>query len=124
MAPAELMMGRKLRTQLDLLHPDTSRAVQKSQYRQRLAHDRRAKPKLFAIGDTVYARNYTKGPSWLPGTVVEREGEAVLGVRLSDGRVIRRHEEQLRHRTSVQAVNDQKPQQAILVTLHWGCSAG
>lgn len=35
-SPAELMMGRKLRTQLDLLHPDTSRAVQKSQDRQRL----------------------------------------------------------------------------------------
>ena len=97
-SPAELMMGRKLRTQLDLLRPDLSRKVQQSQDRQKQAHDAHSKPRQFVIGDTVYARNYGQGPLWLPGLVVGFEGSTVCGVRLSDSRVVRRHGDQLRFR--------------------------
>ena len=34
-SPSELLMGRRLRTQLDLVYPDTSQVVQRSQDRQR-----------------------------------------------------------------------------------------
>ena len=97
-SPAELMMGRKLRTQLDLLRPDLSSKVQQSQDRQKQAHDAHSRPRQFAVGDTVYARNYGQGPLWLPGLVVGFEGSTVYGVRLSDSRVVRRHGDQLRFR--------------------------
>ena len=46
--PCELFMGRRMRTQLDLLHPSEQERVQDSQARQKLAHDRhRANGKLW-----------------------------------------------------------------------------
>ena len=97
-SPSELMLGRRLRTVLDLLHPDMGRKVWRSQEQQKLAHDSRAKLRSFVAGDAVYARNYRQGPSWLAGVVVDQEGSVLFRVRLSDGTVIRRHSDQLRHR--------------------------
>lgn len=47
-------------------------------------------------GDCVYARNYSGGPKWLPGQVVQVEGSVLYQVKLDDGRVLRRHIDQLR----------------------------
>lgn len=105
-SPAELLMGRRLRTQLDLLHPSTSQVVQRSQDRQKMAHDRRAKPKHFTAGDAVYVRNYRQGPLWLSGVVVDQEGAVLFRVRLADGSVVRRHEEQLRPRIAGSGARD------------------
>ena len=69
--PAELMMGRRLWTQLDLLHPNTSQVVRQSQDWQRQTHDRRARPKNLAAGDLVYAQTYSQGPLWVSGVVVD-----------------------------------------------------
>ena len=91
MSLSELMMGRRLRTQLDLLHPDTGREVQRSQDRQKLPHDSRANPRHLEAGKTIYARNYGRGPLWLAGVVIDQEGLVLFRVRLMDGRVIRRH---------------------------------
>ena len=56
------------------------------------------RPKHFAEGDAVYTRNYRQGSSWLPDVVMEQEGCVLIRVRLADGRVIRRHKVQLKHR--------------------------
>ena len=98
-SPAELMMGRKLRTQLDLLRPDLNSKVQQSQDRQKRAHDAHSRTRQFVVGGTVYARNYGQGPLWLPGLVVGLEGSALYRIRLTDNRVVRRHGDQLRVRT-------------------------
>ena len=98
-SPAELMFGRKLRSQLDLVKPDLGRKVRQTQDRQSKGHDTHAKPRSFAVGDTVYTRNYAQGPKWLPGTVVEIEGLVLLHIKLSDGRILRRHIDQVRPRS-------------------------
>ncbi len=36
-------------------------------------------------------RNFAAGPKWLPGKVVEREGETMVKLKLDDGRTWRRH---------------------------------
>ena len=36
-------------------------------------------------------RNFATGVSWLPGIVVEREGNNVVKIKLDDGRIWRRH---------------------------------
>ena len=97
-SPSELMYGRTLRSHFDLLHPDLSSKVRKSQDRQKSGHDKRSRFREFNIGDSVYAKNYGSGPGWLPGKVVEVVGAVLFTVLLEDGRQIRRHAEQLQSR--------------------------
>ena len=99
-SPAELMMGRKLRTQLDLMHPDPRKKVQQSMDQQKKSHNAHARNRQFAVHDSVYVRNYGSGPLWLPGHIVSCEGTVMYQVRLSDDRIVRRHADQLRARIS------------------------
>ena len=48
----------------------------------------------------MYARNYSQGPLWLPGVVLNLEGSVMYQIRLNDNRVIRRHIDQMRPRVS------------------------
>ena len=73
-SPAELSMNRKLRSVLDLLNPSLTNKVKSSQSAQKVSHDKRAKPRIFACGDTVYVRNYGQGPAWIKGTIVDTAG--------------------------------------------------
>ncbi|XP_032072036.1 uncharacterized protein K02A2.6-like [Thamnophis elegans] len=52
-SPAELLMGRRLRTTLDRLHPTYSVAT---------PLDSRGGPRSFSQGEAVYARNYGQAP--------------------------------------------------------------
>ena len=77
-SPAEMMFGRKLRSQLDLLVPNLAKAADETQDRQEVAHDKQATPRRFHVGDCVYARNYSSRPKWLPGQVVQVEGSGAI----------------------------------------------
>lgn len=90
MSPAELLMGRRLRTRLDRIHPDTS--IQKKV-------DPPNKPaRTFDIGSKVYARDYTVRGKWISATVSQITGPLSYVVRLNDGSTMRRHVDQLRLR--------------------------
>ena len=71
--PAELLlMGRKLRTQLDLMHPDLSSKVAEKQWKQQekgCTHTERK----FEPGDKCYVRNYRPGDKWFAGNVWDPE---------------------------------------------------
>ena len=97
-SPAEMMWGRRLRSKLDRLRPDSMRSASEAQDRQKLVHDAHAIPRQFALLDTVYARNYGSGPLWLPGLVVGLRGSAMYDIQLNDKQVICRHVDQLRSR--------------------------
>ena len=98
LSPAELMFGRKLHSPLDNLRPNLGRQMHQEQERQRSIHDRRTRPREFALEDLVYAQNYGPGAKWLPGRVSRTVGSAMFEVTLTDGRQIRRHADQLRSR--------------------------
>ena len=51
--------------------------------------------------DTVYVGNFGSGPCWLPGVVTVKTGPLSYVVQLSDGRVVRRHQDHVRKRTAV-----------------------
>ena len=89
-SPAELMYGRKLRSQLDLVK--CSPGAESLDYPD---SDRQAPTRGFAVGDSIYARNYGHGPKWLPGLIVKIEGAVLYHVKLKDDRVLRRHRDQL-----------------------------
>ena len=93
--PAELMLGRKLKTRLDRMYPDLQRSVSDAQSMQKANHDRTSRPRQFSVSDHVLARNYGQGSTWLPGVVVGVDGPVSFVVRLHDGRTWRRHADQL-----------------------------
>ena len=52
-SPAELLMGRRLRTRLDLLQPSIQKRVESQQFKQKEAHDTRARLRKFSVNDKV-----------------------------------------------------------------------
>ena len=97
-APAELLMGRRPRSHLDLLHPTVKSKVQANQFRQKMAHDRSAQNREFQLDDTVYVRNFAGGAVWLPGRITAVRGPYSFEATLQDGRVVRRHIDHVRRR--------------------------
>ena len=90
-SPAELLMGRQLRAHLDQLIPNLQAQIQQKQERQKDCHDQNSKIQKFEIGDPVFIRNFTRGPTWLPGTVLQMQGPCTFKVELNDGCVWRCH---------------------------------
>lgn len=66
-SPAELLMGRRLTTHLDLMRPNISNRVKKAQERQKQQHDRTSQDRTFTSGDKVFVKNFREGPNWLTG---------------------------------------------------------
>ncbi len=64
--------------------------------RQKAVHDRRAKPRSFVFGDTVFVRNYFKTKRWLPGSIIAIRHPLSYEVTLEGNRVFRRHIDQIR----------------------------
>jgi len=47
------------------------------------------------VGDSVSVQNYSRGPKWIPGTIVQETGPVSTRIQLEDGTVVRRHRDQL-----------------------------
>ena len=95
--PAELMFGRKIKTRLDMLHPDLRSKVISHQHRQKDDHDRHhSQFRAFREGKKVYVRNYRSGPNWLEGKIIQVLGPVSYTVQMSDGKLLKRHIDQLR----------------------------
>ena len=90
-SPAELLMGRRLRSQLDLVRPNVRARVETKQQAQKKNHDKRTKQRELKVADHVYVRDFPGGKTWLPGSIVSCRGPLSFIVRLRDGRCIRRH---------------------------------
>ena len=74
-SPSELLMGRRIRSRLDLLLPDLTSVVQDKQLKQKQAHDKKKPDRNFIIGDTVFAEDFTaSSEKWLPGVVQKVTG--------------------------------------------------
>ena len=71
-APAEMMFGRNLRTRLNALVPSADADLRAAADRQRQGAGGRHRE--FALGATVWARNYSGSSKWMRGTVAARSG--------------------------------------------------
>ena len=94
--PSQLLMGRKIRTRLDLLRPDVERRVGCKQAQQKADHDRHARSLELHTGQSVMARNLRPGAPWVPGVVVERLGPLTYRVQVDSGQLWKRHLDHLR----------------------------
>ena len=104
-SPAELLLGRRPRTRLDLLRPNAAERVEERQQKQKAQHDRKARSRTFRVGDAIFLKNFGAGQRWLPGQIVEMTGPVSFQVLLEDGRRKRCHQDQLRSRV----VDDEHP---------------
>ena len=86
-SPAEMLFGRKLKTRLDLLHPD----VQSNIARQKKVNDRNTKPRQMEIGNRVYVRSFKKGPYWVEGEIYKELRPLSYLVKLTNGNILKRH---------------------------------
>ncbi|KAK3748327.1 hypothetical protein QZH41_005512, partial [Actinostola sp. cb2023] len=102
-SPAEMLMGRKLRCRLDLLHPNLQGKIHVKQMKMKQLHDQHAKLREFSTGDPVYMKNFGPGPHWIPAVVQEVTGPLSYTVLLGDGRIQRRHVDHLRAKWEPQA---------------------
>ncbi|XP_055589292.1 uncharacterized protein K02A2.6-like [Uranotaenia lowii] len=85
-SPAQMVFGRQLRSRLDLMIPsdDPKDSVVQGKVRD------------LTVGSRVSARNYDHSTIWEFGVIKERLGKLHYLVQLDDGRVWRRHIDQLR----------------------------
>ena len=98
-APAQLLMNRRLRSRFDRLFPDLQQRVQQKQAQQAAHHDNSKPLRSFAVGDCVYTRDFSaSSPTWIPGTVVKVTGPLLYHIKLLDGGVVRRHVDAVRTR--------------------------
>ena len=116
LSPAELLLGRKLRCTLDSIHPDLSRKVMKKQEQQTKDHNKKAKGRWFKTGDSVLTQNFSLGPKWIPGIIESVTAPVSYKVMLGDGRVVRRHVDQIHtHHQRPEECNN--PPQTVSVQL-------
>ncbi|KAJ8403221.1 hypothetical protein AAFF_G00354380 [Aldrovandia affinis] len=95
--PAELLMNRRIRTQLDLVRPSLAGKVGLNQAKQKEHHDKHTRDRTFTEADSVYVRGYA-GQKWIPATLIERTGPVSWRVKTQDGKLVRRYQDQIRPR--------------------------
>lgn len=101
-APAQLLMNRRLRSRLDCLFPDLQTHIKKKQAEQKATHDNSKSLRSFNVGDNVYTRDFSTTPvAWIPGKVTKVTGPLSYHIELEDGRVVRRHVDAVRTRDNV-----------------------
>ena len=97
-SPSELLMGRKLRTLLDAVHPSISGTVHRKQEKMAENYNKKSKVRCFHPGDKVYVKSHTQSaPKWIPAVLRERSNDVMIS-ETEDGRVLRRHRDHVRRR--------------------------
>ena len=108
-SPAQLLLGRRPRSRLDLLKPHTADRVEQKQMDQKSKHDGHARDRRLNVDDLVFVRNYHSIDRWLPGVVTKKTGPVTYKVTLTNGQEKRCHLDQLRKRTV--DVSDPEPEE-------------
>ena len=102
--PGELLMNRKLMTRLDLVNPlsqNTTRTrVEDKQLAQKKQHYSQAPLREFQVNDPVFVKNFSYGPKWLCGNIIQKSGPVSYVVQLTSGGVFRQHVDHIRLRSS------------------------
>ena len=92
--PAELQLGRTMRTRLDFIKLNLRNNIKRKQQKQvESFHSNRTK--TFNVDDSVVAKDYNKN-NWRLAVVEEKVSPVVYSVRTDDDRLWKRHLDQLR----------------------------
>ena len=94
-----MLLGRHPRSHLDLAKPDLHQQIESQQSMQAAKAGGR-KEKTLGISTAVFVKNFCNGQRWLPGTITQSSGPKSFMIELTDGRIMRRHVNHIRHRSS------------------------
>ena len=94
-APAEFMLKTPPQTRFDLLRPSVHDKVLEKQAYDKQRHDTHAAERAFMTGDSAWALNFQGKPKWMPTVIESQLGPLTFTVRLSDGRLWKRHQDHL-----------------------------
>lgn len=72
--------------------------MQDKQVKHKWYHDQRAKERHLSVGGNVYTKNFSSGPTWIPGAVQKRTGPLSCTIAVRNGQVVSRHIDQVRNR--------------------------
>ena len=94
--PAKLLLGRNLRTRLDLLKPNTAAHVESKQWNQKVSHDNSIPAPSFTVGQPVLIRVYGQNHKWTHGSILKSTGPLCYVIKLPNGSTCRRYQDQLK----------------------------
>ncbi|XP_055622801.1 uncharacterized protein K02A2.6-like [Toxorhynchites rutilus septentrionalis] len=115
-SPAEILLGRPMRTSLELLRPPSKfTKLENSKQDRQFNSKHGAREKNFGVRDKVYAQVHQGNNwSWVAGEIVERIGRVIYNVWLPERqRLIRSHSNQLRKRHGDCIGEPEQAEQAI-----------
>ena len=97
-SPAQLLLGRPLRTRLDLVKPNLNRKMVNQQHQQgiKAANEKGRQQRQLVVGDAVMSQDYRGDLKWRSGLIVKKTGPLMYEVQVAPGIVWRRHIDQLR----------------------------
>ncbi|XP_064465215.1 uncharacterized protein K02A2.6-like [Ornithodoros turicata] len=111
-SPAALLLGRPLRTRLDLLRPDSEAIVRYHQFKG--SQRRRMKDRQFAVGANVLVKNFREGPKWLMARVLSRSGPVSYLLQVNSPRgpqLWKRHIDHIHARSTASGADDHREEQ-------------
>ncbi|CAC5415744.1 unnamed protein product [Mytilus coruscus] len=91
--PAKLMIGRDLKTRMNLLRPNIENQVQIKQ--KEMCDRRKIYQREFKDGQSVVVRDYSDKNKWTPGTISTKTGPVSYRVQVDPTTIWRRHADQI-----------------------------
>ena len=110
-APAELLMNRKLRTKLDFVKPEIRERVGNRQRKFKQYHDLHAKGRTFMEGDAVMTKSFPSG-RWKCGEITQQTGPVSYKVAFLDGVTARRHVDHIKQRHFIPRMEADNPDES------------
>ena len=95
---AQLLLGRPLRTRLDLVKPNLNRKIVNQQHQQgiKAANEKGRQRHQLEVGGAVMSRDYRGDLKWRSGLIVKKTGPLMYEVQVAPGIIWCRHIDQLR----------------------------
>ncbi|KFD51197.1 hypothetical protein M513_07961 [Trichuris suis] len=106
LSPAEMLMGRKLKTCLDRLHPDY--------IKQDAQAPTSGKERKFHPDEPVYIRHYESACPWTPAVISRSTGPVSYEATTPDGKSVKRHTDLIQKRVPETSPPDLTPAQSSL----------
>lgn len=95
-SPGELLLGNRFHSHFDFMVSNLATKVRNKQFSQKTQCNKRSKQQTFTVGVNVLVRNFSTGPEWLLGTVINSRGPVSYTVKLSDGHHVKCYVDYLR----------------------------
>ncbi len=94
-APCEMLLGRKLRSRLDLVLPDAHANVSQAQHRQCASYDKKSRSRSFTAGQEVWVKTFSRNaPKWSLGVISKPVGPVSFLINVN-GQIMKRHIDQV-----------------------------